>query len=82
MIARFRLLVPVTLVVLALVVGCASSTPQVHTAQLTPTEIVDGPGSDSQRAEFNAQNNQIYNTEHGSGSDFPAVVSGTNQDIP
>jgi hypothetical protein len=86
MTARFPLLVPATLIVLALLTGCASSAPkaQARTAPPppVPTEIVEGSGTESERAEIQSQDRQIYNAEHGSGSDYPVPQSGTNQDIP
>ncbi len=79
--ARQRLTILIGLGALALLAACASSSPQAR-SPISTDPIVDGSATDSERKVIGSSDNQIYSAEHGTGSDFPVAVSGTNQDIP
>jgi len=79
--ARHKVSILAGLGALGLLAACASTSPQARNP-VPPGPIVEGTGTDYERKTIESSENQVYGAEHSTGSDFPVVVSGTNQDIP
>ncbi len=69
-----------TVGLIPLLTDCASSPPQAKTAG-PPAQIVDGPGTDSERTMIQNTDSQIYQAEHAGDPETP-TISGQNQGIP